>query len=215
VTRARPDRPEADPPPWRAYQRKPPDWPDVGEEPVAPPAPVPPAAARAGRTVTPRAAGFTRQVGREPEPRRVVLADRRGLTVPGAVIAASVLTLLGTVVDATSASPGDATLRNLFTICFVAAGAIGVVLVHRERAMRVVIALPILYAVAALVGGEIYASRWGGTAVKTAVLDAVTSMVTHAPTLLVLVVGGGLLAGLRRGAARRASRRPASRYRPG
>lgn len=167
----------------------------------------------AGRPGAARAGGFTRQVGGEPERRRPLLADRRGLTWPGALTATSVLILAGAVVDAVSASGGDATLRSLFTICFVVAAALGIALVHRERAMGIVVALPILYALAAVIGGEIYANRSGGSVIRTAGLDATTSMVTHAPTLLVVVVVGGLLAGLRRAAARR-DRRAVARARP-
>lgn len=154
--------------------------------------------------------GTRQPVRGAPTPRRGGLADRRGLTTPGAVVLAGALTLVGAVADAETAAPSDATLRTLFTICFGVGSLAAVLLAHRERARAVVVAVPLLYALAALLGGLIYAHRNAEGLFKQGGLDAVTSLVTHAPTLLVVTGLGALIAYLRR----RATRLPAAGPRP-
>lgn len=157
------------------------------------------------------AAGGRSQPERRPNAARQ-LADHRGLRLPGALLLAAGLTLLGASVDAETASPSDSTLRTLFTVCFALGGLAAILLVHRERTGSVVIALPILYGLAAALSGALYAQRNSETIVKEGGLDAVTSLVTHAPTLLAVTGIAALLAYLRRSAGRRpTTRRPTTR----
>lgn len=146
--------------------------------------------------------------GRQPAP----FADHRGLSLVAALTLAGVLTGLGAVADAELAAPSDATLRTLFTACFAVGVLLAAFFVRRERAGSVVVAAPIYYALAALVGGAIYAHRNAQSVLKEGALDAVTSMVTHAPTLLVVTALAALLAWLRRRAGQPARRPVPPRY---
>jgi hypothetical protein len=125
------------------------------------------------------------------------------LTAVGAVVLALGLTVFGAVVDGLAASATDETLRTLFTLCFVLGGVLATVLVHRERVQVPVVATPLVYAVAAGVGGVLHAQDFDGSLIKTALPDAVTTMATHAPTLLILTACLAVLAVLRGGFVRR------------
>jgi hypothetical protein len=169
----------------------------------------------AGASGRPEARGFSRPSD-QPAPRgSAAAAGPRGLSLRGALLLAGAFSLVSAVVDAETAGPSDSTLRTLFTVCFGLGGILAALAVHRDRGWSVVVAIPILYALAAAVSGGIYAERNSLSLVKEGGLDGLTSLVTHAPTLLVVTLIAGLLAAIRRGRANRARSRPqAAAHRP-
>jgi len=136
------------------------------------------------------------------------LADRRGLTGAGAVVLAIGLTLFGAVIDAGTGPTSQASLRTLFTFCFVVGCLLAVLLVRRDQVGPVLVAIPLAYGAGCLFSGAIHASRAQDSVLKSGLIDGVTSLATRAPSLLIVLLIALLLATVRIRSGRGSLRRP-------
>ena len=113
------------------------------------------------------------------------VADRRGLTVAGAVSLALLLGFLGAAIDVNTGSG----LRTGFAICFIAGSALAALLVHREDVKATVVMPPLTYCVLALIGAALGHTQAAGSFVKNQGLELVSALILGAP---VLYAGTGL-----------------------
>ena len=125
------------------------------------------------------------------------LADRRGLTTPGAAVVMLVVGLVGAVFDVATGQG----LRLVFAVLFVGGCALGALAVHREHLKAVIVMPPLVYAVLAL--GASAAESWGdgGSFLRDQALELVNSLVLRAPVLVtgfLVVLVLALLRGMRR-----------------
>ncbi len=125
------------------------------------------------------------------------LADRRGLTTPGAAVVMLVVGLVGAVFDVATGQG----LRLVFAVLFVLGCALGALTVHREHLRAVVVMPPLVYAVLALGASAVESWGTGGSFLRDQALELVNSLVLRAPVLVtgfLLVLVLALLRGMRR-----------------
>lgn len=109
------------------------------------------------------------------------LADGRGLTAAGAVLAALAVGLAGAGVDVVTGTG----LRMMFAVCFALGCVVAAAVVHHEDLMAAAIMPPLLFVVMAAGASLVEGGGVSGSWLSRRLLDVVTTMVTSAPVLLV------------------------------
>ncbi len=138
-----------------------------------------------------------------------------GLTAAGAIVIAVGLGLVGGVIDVVTGSG----LGTVFSVCFVAGCALAAVLARRSALRATVVMPPLVYLLVTVVAAGVEATGTGSSWLNQQVLEAGTSLVIHAPTLVIAVLVAVVVAAVRNAAAkqagspvaRRVPHRPASR----
>jgi hypothetical protein len=168
-----------------------------------PPAPELQATPRPAAAVGPHAPDDERFAGFGP-PRRAVFADRHGLTGLGAVLLSLAFSVAGAIFDALRAPSSDTAPLHVAFVAFFAVGSLLAVLaVHRSRVSVAMTAPPLVYLVAAVVAGLIYADRNGFSLVgKDAGTSAAAALFNLAPELVGVTVLTLAIGWLRRGSRR-------------
>jgi hypothetical protein len=110
-----------------------------------------------------------------------VVADRRGLTAPGAVAIALALGIVGAAIDVKTGHG----LRTVFAVCFVAGSALAAVLVHREDLRAAVVIPPFTYCALAVIGGFLGSTKVAGSFVTKEGVALLDALVLRAPVLFV------------------------------
>ncbi len=132
------------------------------------------------------------------------LVDRRGLPASVVVSLSVVLSLTAGTIDVLTGQG----LRTLFAACFVVGCFLSALLVRRDQLAVPVVAPPLLYALAALVGGAVEVSGLAGSFLTQQALELATELVTGAPVLLIGTGIAAVTAGLRWLAGRHAAATP-------
>ncbi len=128
-----------------------------------------------------------------------------GLTAAGAVVIAMGLGLVGGVIDVLT-GPG---LRSVFSVCFVAGCALAALLARRTALVATVVMPPLVYLLVTLVAAGMEATGTGSSGLNQQIVETGTSLIIHAPTLVLATLLALLVSGARVVTARKVS--PASR----
>lgn len=123
-----------------------------------------------------------------PQPRPGGLADRRGLTTPGAVVLALVVSGAGGAVDVLT-GPG---LRLVFAVAFLLSCLLAALAVHREDLRAVVVMPPLVYAGLVLLAGLAESGGSTGSLLLHQAIELFNGLVLGAPVLF----GGTAIAAL-------------------
>lgn len=132
-----------------------------------------------------------------PEPQGehhgVHIADRRGITAPGAVAVALLTGLVGGAVDVTT-GPG---LRYVFSVLFVAGCAFAAAKVHREDLVAAVTIPPLAYLALLAVGALVETSGVGGSSLNEEFGQLVNALVLKFPVLFLATLSAVVIAAVR------------------
>lgn len=145
--------------------------------------------------------------GSAPERPTVVRSTSPRLTAAGGVMLATGAGLFGAVIDVLT----GAGLRTLFSLFFIAGCVAAAALVRRHDLLATVVLPPLVYLLIALLTAAVEISGAAGSWVAREAFEAGTSLVVHAPTL---VVATGLAAAVAWFRAK-AGRVPTARTSPG
>jgi hypothetical protein len=110
-----------------------------------------------------------------------VVADRRGLTAPGAVAIALLLGFVGAAIDVKTGHG----LRMVFAICFISGSALAAAIVHREDLRAAVMIPPFTYCALAVIGGFLGSTTVAGSRVTKEGVALLDALVLRAPVLFI------------------------------
>jgi hypothetical protein len=115
------------------------------------------------------------------------------LTALGGVAVALGAGLFGAVIDVMT-GPG---LRTVFAVFFVIGCVTAAAMVRRHDLLAAVVLPPLVYLAIALVAAGIEISGTAGSWLTRETLEASTSLVLHAPTLIIATALAAIVAGVR------------------
>jgi hypothetical protein len=124
------------------------------------------------------------------------LADRRGLTVLGAVVLLLVLCLAAGAVDVLTGRG----LRLVFAVAFVAGCFVAALSVHREGLLAVVVMPPLVYAGVVLLAGLAESGGSSGSLLLHQAIELFNGLVLGAPVLMAGTATAAVVALIRRSA---------------
>lgn len=133
-----------------------------------------------------------------------------GLTAAGAVVVAVGLGLLGAVIDVLT-GPG---LRTVFSVLFVLGCALAAFLARRSALLATVVMPPLVYLLVILVAAGFEAVGTSSSWLNQQILEAGTSLVIHAPTLIVATLAAVVVAAIRAARHAPAPRQPSVPHAP-
>jgi hypothetical protein len=129
-----------------------------------------------------------------PEPQGehhgIHMADRRGITAPGAVAVALLAGLVGGAIDVAT-GPG---LRYVFSVLFVAGCAFAATRVHREDLVAAVTIPPLAYLALLAIGAFVETSGVGGSSLNREFGQLVNALVLKFPVLFFATVSAVVIA---------------------
>jgi len=128
----------------------------------------------------------------EPDGERhgIHIADRRGITAPGAVAVALLAGLVGGAVDVAT-GPG---LRYVFSVFFIAGCTFAATRVHREDLLAAVTIPPLAYLALLAVGALFESSGVGGSSLTSELSQLVNALILKFPVLFVATVAATVIA---------------------